>query len=999
MSRNRIEKAYSILKSYNATNNQILYYKALYNKGGFVLEDFAVQYILNNYDFDRITVNKNVEITPEQGAIIQEKFNLEFTPRLLFISDIIGEMGGSYHAYAQFRKSVPIQLMYIRKNGIITDFNSVDYTETKVDFESFNKMTEDSGRKLFPHQEDAVKFLVTNKKSILADSMGLGKAQPVDTLIPTPDGFRRMGNLEIGDFVFSSDGKKHKVLGVYPQGEQRTLKIRFKDDTETVVSENHLCIIRNVYEKGSEWEVVEAIDIFENGWLYQTGKTSNYTQPCYEIPITKPVEFNEKEHYIHPYIIGLYIGDPCGDAVMDSISLPVKNKEVGRTKDYVNSILKDGYTLETKKWLDVKKRYRVIDVSDESTEEYENNLFYKEIDRLGLNTIRDFRVIPEEYIIDSADNRLSLLRGIMDANGRFGRMGLTFQFRTHNETLATQFIELVRSLGGYGEVRKRYYKPPRYFNNWRLEFKCIFNLKINPFLMSSKAKTFDEKPEYYSGYKRLIKNISTSGVRECVCIKVDSDDSSYLTNDYIVTHNTTSSIVASLAGNFKNILVITKANLKTQWKREISLYEDADNIEIVKGSKWTPGKKFTVINYDIISNFYEVPMEIEYQKTKNENGKMVYILDGEGNKIPEWVKDKKTGELVPKMVKSRKKSLIKESLENSPLYLDDYDCVIIDECHLLSNNKSIRYRTISDFLSKSNPKAIYLITGTPITKDTSKLYNVLKLINHPITYDYEYYMKQFCGARKFKRNGKEFLIPQESTNLEELRKKIQNSYIRRVFSDLPNMPEKTIYEKEFDLDAKQQAQYEKLWDEYMSAQNNIDPNNKSDEYRQLIEGGIVRKYLAMEMIPNTIELIDSVIDGGEKIVVMTNYIDELNAFKKYYKDKCVVYDGSNTVTAKKKDKAVRAFIEDPNVMVFVGNIASASVGLNLDVASKLVFNSYSWTYSDNSQAEDRIYRVSQKNHCQVTYMLWTDSISFDMYNTVMKKKMVAEAVIKKESEK
>ena len=77
---NRVSKAYEILKTYTGDNNQIRYYKSLYDNNRLILEDFGVQYILKNYDYEPIEVNKNVKIAPELGEVIKEKFMLDFIP-------------------------------------------------------------------------------------------------------------------------------------------------------------------------------------------------------------------------------------------------------------------------------------------------------------------------------------------------------------------------------------------------------------------------------------------------------------------------------------------------------------------------------------------------------------------------------------------------------------------------------------------------------------------------------------------------------------------------------------------------------------------------------------------------------------------------------------------------------------------------------------------------------------------------------------------------------
>lgn len=348
------------------------------------------------------------------------------------------------------------------------------------------------------------------------------------------------------------------------------------------------------------------------------------------------------------------------------------------------------------------------------------------------------------------------------------------------------------------------------------------------------------------------------------------------------------------------------------------------------------------------------------------------------------------------MKKSRKKDDIKEALKNSPLFLEQFDCVIIDEAHKLSNPKAKRYQVIEDFLKKSRIPYVFLLTGTPITKDTVRFYYILKLLDANITKDYMYYMRRYCSATKRKFRGKELLIPGKSSHLDELKEKVKHLYIRRELKDMEDMVSKTVSTRYYDLSPKQMAEYDRLWDEYIQAQTmNCDDTN--EDYRQLVEGMLIRQFLANQMVENTIKLIDEKIEDDEKVVVMCTFTDELEKFKEHYGNRCVVYDGH--MTTKAKDKAFDKFQNDSKVKVFVGNIVAASVGLSLTAAHTLIFNSYSWVYADNAQAEDRIYRLTSTDDVECIYQLFTDSVSEHMYQTVMEKQRVLNETIKKEKEK
>lgn len=627
---NSVSKAYDILKTYNGTNNQIRYYKSLYDNGRLILEDFGVQYILNNYDYEPIEVNKNVKIAPELGEIIKEKFYLDFIPSKIHITRIIGEMGGSYHGYVKSKSGS--QLLYLKKKYILDKLVDIDYNTLDIDFSVYDNIPSAQGRKLKEHQKTAVKFLVANKKCILADSMGLGK--------------------------------------------------------------------------------------------------------------------------------------------------------------------------------------------------------------------------------------------------------------------------------------------------------------------------------------------------------------------------TVSSIIASLAGGYKKTLVITTASLKSGWKKDLLYYVPEEDIEIVNGSKWTPGKKYTLINYDIIDNFYEVPMEPVFD--------IENIYDAKGNivdtlKVPVMVKDKSTGKLVQKMQKSMKKADIQKALSESPLFWENYDCVIIDEAHKLSNNTSIRYKTIYDFLRKSNPKGIFLLTGTPLTNRPINLYHILKLIDADITRDYNYFIKRYCGGVELHlKDGRTIIKSGDATNLNELRERIKDIYIRRLASETGEMVEKTVLRKYYDLNEKQKVEYDKLWNEYQEAQENSGKYD-SEQYRQLVEGMLVRQYLAKEMTKNTIDLTEEYIDSDEKVVIITCFQEEMDILQKHFGKSCVVYNGK--MTSKQKDKAQDEFMNNPKIKVFIGNLIACGVGLSIPVARILIFNSYDWVAGNNAQCEDRIYRLTQTRDVECIYQLFTDSISQDMFDKVIYKELIANQTIKSEKEK
>lgn len=492
---------------------------------------------------------------------------------------------------------------------------------------------------------------------------------------------------------------------------------------------------------------------------------------------------------------------------------------------------------------------------------------------------------------------------------------------------------------------------------------------------------------------------------------------------------TCEAIVAAIEGNFDSILVICPASLKTNWLEELSYYVPERDVTIIGGcdgmnkeeiekylgygvgrsgktkqelldeakerGKWNDNR-FVIINFEILTDVYQIP-----ESRSAENVKIAY--------------------------------------ENSPLlkYIDGKKTlIIVDEAHRLSNQKADRYKIVNDFVKRGKPDSLYLMTGTPITNDPENFYNLLYLLDDPITDNWQYYIERYCSGIKVPKNDEERakrdgitqqylrgkgkntwndltkdekkvladivsrrckmkLVPKDPSNLDELRDRTAHLYLRRVKDDLRGLPNKEIHERFYELKPEQRAEYDRLWNEYVQEKEMLNP--EVTDNRALLEGGIYRKYLSDQMVPHTTKLVDKCLAKGEKVVIACCYDDELYALRDYYGDKCVIYNGK--MSLKEKDAAKNKFIEDPSVMVFIGNMQAAGVGINLVVSRVLVFNNISWVPGDNQQMCDRIYRMGQKRDVHIFYQFFKDTQYEKMWNTVLRKSLVIDQVIKKEDEK
>lgn len=368
-------------------------------------------------------------------------------------------------------------------------------------------------------------------REVIQAATGAGKALFVDTPILTPNGFVKMKDIHINDIVYDENGMPTKVIGEFPQGVKDAYKVEFQDGTSVICDIEHLW---KYTTRARQFNLdnckVETLQEILNNKL-----TSSRNAYKFAIPINKSIQFEKKDLFLPPYLLGLLLGD--GSWTTNAITFT--NTE----KDVINNLKLLSENFGTWELYPGHSNIQYV---------FEN----KESDKRGQNEFRNYihstfnhckstdKFVPKEYLYSSIEDRLELVRGLIDTDGNVNEKG-HIRFCTVSKQLADDFVFLVRSLG---------YRTFMKLDNRKENVAyCIYISNCDDSLFSSKKhkENFTNRTLHKNHRYDILKitNIEKLDYQvEMKCIAVDSSAHTYICSDFIVTHNTL--IMAGLVEKF-----------------------------------------------------------------------------------------------------------------------------------------------------------------------------------------------------------------------------------------------------------------------------------------------------------------------------------------------------------------------------------------------------------------------------------------------------------------
>lgn len=455
----------------------------------------------------------------------------------------------------------------------------------------------------WPHQDVNADLISVSKRLLIADSLGAGKAQPLDAGVLTPSGFVPIGDLRVGDTVIAADGTETTVTGTFDQGELPCYEVLFSDGATVRCSADHLWTVRSCNgptrsKRTGErnpvfWKTATLQELIDGGLRHSTGQSK------WHVPMATAPRLLAGDLPLDPYVLGVLLGDGCltGDAVTFTTADP-------EIAELVDAGLPDGHEVHRipstpysyritrpsqprfcveegcdaramANHLCTKHRRRCVARGEQLPEPMGawTNGVKRSLEQLGLwGHLSLDKFIPDAYLRGAPEDRLALLQGLMDTNGYAGqrtrsggaRGGASSHFYSSSLRLALDVQQLAESLGGTGRLTSKVFKGRE-----RYTVTVKLPTHMDTFRLRRKQGRLDEGRRLEP--TRALRSATLVGSAPMRCISVAHPSNLYVTDRFVVTHNTYSSLTALRNPDALPALVVVQAHLPLQWKHQIEL--------------------------------------------------------------------------------------------------------------------------------------------------------------------------------------------------------------------------------------------------------------------------------------------------------------------------------------------------------------------------------------------------------------------------------------------
>lgn len=448
--------------------------------------------------------------------------------------------------------------------------------------------------KLRDYQVEIIRAFLENPQCIQEIATGAGKEQPISSKIKIPGGWTTMGDIKLGDIVSSPNGGRAKVIGVHPQGIKDVYTFTFSDGRTAQAGAEHLWRVhcndwRSNTKKGGPWRTINTLEL-----INQMNKSSRKLS----IQLVEPEITPRVDLPIDPYVMGIMLGDgttsngfgfsSADQFIVDEMTKRLPAYDIKQKSDYdyrinmtketwTNASSEEGWRSGT--WSPIKK-------------------CFKEMGLLGKRSFEKF--IPDSYLSGSLDQKKELICGLMDSNG-YVSDHKEISFCTTSKTMAYQMVDLLRSLGAIVTLKEKMgsYRKDGILIQTRLAYNLSIRYKKpwELFKLPRKLSRIGSSYQYSETLKLGIQSIELTGSEESQCITIDSDDHLYITDNWVVTHNTllTAALSHLCEEHGRTIVIVPNKSLVDQTEAD---YKNIGlDVGVYYGDRKEPGHTHTICTW------------------------------------------------------------------------------------------------------------------------------------------------------------------------------------------------------------------------------------------------------------------------------------------------------------------------------------------------------------------------------------------------------------------
>lgn len=805
----------------------------------------------------------------------------------------------------------------------------------------------------FPHQVEAfclaLKAIEEGYRGFgNYSTMGTGKGHPIGTLILAPSGWKKIEDLVVGDEIIGSQGCPVKVTGVFVRGTLPLYRVTMNDGTSVKVDSDHLWAVQsaNARYRKRGYETLSTEQVKDRIGTYL------------HIPMVQPVQFNKQEApALDPYLIGVLLGD--GYFGETGVSFTPGDLLV---VEEVRKLLPDGMKLSPCGKGTSKAWYIVNDCNTGAN----HNSVTGHVRDMGLKRCRSWeKFIPQLYLMRPPVDRLALIQGLMDTDGTIDQTGGT-EFDTSSEQLAKDFIFLVESLGGTARLRVRTdvfftYKGQRKKGRDCYRIHLCLPQGMNPFRVRSDK--FRPRTKYKA--TRIIRSIEPEGEGQVICISVDAPDQLYVTERFIVTHNTRWAIdlmrlLSAGPRSSRVCLVVVYNSTALQWVSNLKAH-------------WPEAEVVPIVGRPLV----ERRVLTQHLTSRRQGSFPAQVL------VVNW-----------------------ESV--SPLLKDlsrlQFDVIVADEAHRLRN----RVTKMAKAVCKLGQKADFRIamTGTPIGNAPDGFFGIYKFLDPRLFgTDYWKFTQRYFRLGGFTGNEPVELEPSSAVEFIERVYRCAYRVTKAALKDLPPALHETV---RLPMRPKQRELYDLLKKDLCATLATEEGEKLTISVEnalvltmrlQQITAGVVpiadpeEKVSVAFPSAKTDWLVDYVVDAvrekEEQILIWAKFTTEIATIHQRLLQAGLPSESVGRIEGKVKTadrEALRQRFNDRSdpIRVLILQIQAAAYGLDVPGTDTAIYHSLTFSYLDRTQSKDRGHRIGRVGPYRIIDLVCTDSVDAKIEKAIEK---------------